>query len=83
MTDDGGLDERMAAVVEAVQATHPDQQGACGGLTSCPDCQQMWRKVAGQRGLCMVCGCRHWPWEPHDIDSTDGADTDGGAATNG
>lgn len=46
----------------------------CAGLSGgCPDCRGSYlawlRTFIGGRepevGVCMVCGHRHWPWEPH------------------
>lgn len=65
MTDDdtrlAGFREGMQSIhqiAEAVNAAHPEHgdTGPCGGLDSCPACQDMWRRLTGGRGVCIPCG---------------------------
>lgn len=60
--------QSLPQIVDAVNASHPDHNGPCGGIDSCPACQDLWRRLSGDRGTCVLCMQMHWPWEPHNAD---------------
>jgi len=43
----------------------------CGGLPArCPTCIEIYRMIVGdEMPTCMVCGHRHWAYDPCDDDS--------------
>lgn len=61
-------------------AASDDECGGLGGLPGCcpcPKCIALYHQVTGTANVpvCMVCGGRHWAYEPHLEGAIDGKES--------
>lgn len=49
----------------------------CGGYAGgCPECTEIYRNwCGGVTPICMLCGGKHWAYEPHRVEPDDGEAT--------